>query len=337
MTARMRRPRHPIGIAALVVVVGLFVASAWIRLPFYAVGPGPARNVLPNIMFTGPPRYDPASPSALEMTTVRYYQVTPLQALAVWIEPDWTLVKQSDLYPTGDVALENQRSLSQMDQSKIDASSVVLKRLTDYPKDHGHGALVESTIPNCSADGRLFPGDVITAIDGEAVGDTRDVQRILGDAPAGKPLSFTLDVDGNVEHATFTRQACGPKKHQLLVGFTSVDAFPIPISISSGDIGGPSAGLMWALGLYELMTPGDLLAGRTVAGTGTIDLRGRVGPIGGISDKVVAAEKAGAQIFLAPEKNMPDLEGVDTGDMTVVSVATFGDALRALEPAGSTT
>jgi PDZ domain-containing protein len=121
------------------------------------------------------------------------------------------------------------------------------------------------------------------------------------------------------------------------VGFTSVDAFPIPISISSGDIGGPSAGLMWALGLYELMTPGDLLAGRTVAGTGTIDLRGRVGPIGGISDKVVAAEKAGAQIFLAPEKNKPDLEGIDTGDMTVVSVATFGDALRALEPAGSTT
>ena len=337
MAARMRRPRHPIGIAALVVVVGLFVASAWIRLPFYAVGPGPARNVLPNIMFTGPPRYEPASPSALEMTTVRYYQVTPLQALAVWIEPDWTLVKQSDLYPTGDVALENRRSLSQMDQSKIDASSVVLKRLTDYPKDHGHGALVESTIPNCSADGRLFPGDVITAIDGEAVGDTRDVQRILGDAPAGKPLSFTLDVDGNVEHATFTRQACGPKKHQLLVGFTSVDAFPIPISISSGDIGGPSAGLMWALGLYELMTPGDLLAGRTVAGTGTIDLRGRVGPIGGISDKVVAAEKAGAQIFLAPARNRPDLQGIDTGDMKVVSVATFGDALRALEPAGSTT
>jgi Lon-like protease len=337
MAARMRRPRHPIGIAALVVVVGLFVASAWIRLPFYAVGPGPARNVLPNIMFTGPPRYDPASPSALEMTTVRYYQVTPLQALAVWIEPDWTLVKQSDLYPTGDVALENQRSLSQMDQSKIDASSVVLKRLTDYPKDHGHGALVESTIPNCSADGRLFPGDVITAIDGETVGDTRDVRRIIGDAPAGKPLAFTLDVDGKVEHATFTRQACGPKEHELLVGFTSVDAFPFPISISSGDLGGPSAGLMWALGLYELMTPGDLLAGRTVAGTGTIDLRGRVGPIGGIGDKVVAAEKAGAQIFLAPARNMPDLEGIDTGDMKVVSVATFGDALRALEPAGTTT
>jgi PDZ domain-containing protein len=337
MTARMRRPRHPLGIAALIVVVGLFVAAAWIRLPYYAIGPGPARNVLPNIMFSGRPRYEPTAPGALEMTTVRYYQVTPLQAVAVWLEPDWTIQSQSDLYPTGDVALENQRSLSQMDQSKIDAASVVLRRLTDYPKDHGTGALVEATVPNCPADGRLFPGDVITAIDDETVHGAQDVRRILGDAQAGKPLSFTLDVDGTVEHATFTREPCGEKRHELLVGFSSLDAFPFPISISSGDVGGPSAGLMWALGLYELMTPGDLLAGRSVAGTGTIDLHGRVGPIGGIGDKVVAAEKAGAQIFLAPARNKPELEGVDTGDMQVIYVARFADALNALEPGGTTT
>jgi PDZ domain-containing protein len=337
MTARMRRPRHPFRIAGLIVVAGLLVASAWIRLPYYAVGPGPARNVLPFIMFSDQPRYEPAPGSALEMTTVRYYQVTPLQALAVrFFEPDWTLVSQDLLYPSGDVALENQRSISQMDQSKIDATWVVLRHLTDYPKDHGMGALVESTVPNCSADGRLFPGDVITAIDGETVHDTADVHRILDHAEPGRPLAFTLDVDGTAEHATFTRGPCGPHG-KLLVGFSSLDAFPFPIQISSDDVGGPSAGLMWALGLYELMTPGDLVAGRHIAGTGTIDLRGRVGPIGGIQDKVVAAEKAGAQIFLAPSRNMPELEGVDTGGMQVISVATFADALRALAPSGTTT
>src|SRR6266496_4141709 len=115
MTARMRRPRHPFRLAAFVVVAGLLVASAWVRLPYYAVGPGPARSVMPLIMFSGHPRYEPAQPSALEMTTVRYYQVTPLQALAVWLEPDQTLIAQNLLYPTGDVALENQRSISQMD------------------------------------------------------------------------------------------------------------------------------------------------------------------------------------------------------------------------------
>ena len=89
---------------------------------------------------------------------------------------------------------------------------------------------------------------------------------------------------------------------------------------------------MWALGLYELMTPGDLTGGRTIAGTGTIDLSGHVGPIGGIQDKVVAAEHAGASIFLAPADNMADLANVDTGAMRVISVATFADALRALRP-----
>jgi PDZ domain-containing protein len=332
----MHRPRHPFRIAAFVLVAALLVAGAWIRLPYYAVGPGPARAVMPLITFTGRPRYQPADDSVFEMTTVRYYQVTPLQALAVWLEPDWSLIAKNVLYPTGDVALENQRSISQMDQSKIDAAGVVLRRLTAYPEQHGTGALVESTVTHCSADGRLFPGDIITAIDDRPVRDTKDVSRILHDAGEGRSLSFTLDVDGAVEHATFTRKPCGPDK-QLLVGFSSVNAFPFPVSISSGDIGGPSAGLMWALGLYELMTPGDLASGRTIAGTGTIDLDGRVGPIGGIRDKVVAAEQAGASIFLAPADNMPELEGVDTGDMQVISVATFADALRALTPAGTAT
>ena len=139
-----------------------------------------------------------------------------------------------------------------------------------------------------------------------------------------------------MERATFVRKPCGPHD-ELLVGFRSIDPFPFPVSIDSGDIGGPSAGLMWALGLYELMTPGDLTGGRTIAGTGTIDLRGHVGPIGGIRDKVVAAQHAGASIFLAPADDMAELDGVDTGAMRVISVATFADALQALRPGGTTT
>jgi len=326
--------RHPFRVAAFVVVATVLVAAAWIRLPYYAIGPGPARSVTPQIRYDGRPRYDPTG--ALEMTTVSYHQVSPLQAIAAWLEPDWALVPQADLYPTGNVALENQRSISQMDQSKIDATGVVLRRLANYPKDHGTGALVESTVPDCSADGRLFPGDIIEAIDGKPVGDTADVRRILHHAKAGQALSFRLDVDGKVERATFVRKPCGPDE-EVLVGFRSIDPFPFPVSIDSGDIGGPSAGLMWALGLYELMTPGDLTGGRTIAGTGTIDLQGRVGPIGGIRDKVVAAQHAGASIFLAPADDMADLTGVDTGAMRVISVATFADALQALRPGGTTT
>jgi len=92
---------------------------------------------------------------------------------------------------------------------------------------------------------------------------------------------------------------------------------------------------MWALGLYELLTPGDLTAGRTIAGTGEIAPDGTVYPIGGIRDKVVAAERTGATLFLAPADNMSELAGVDTGDMQVVSVATLDDAIAALQPSGS--
>ena len=108
------------------------------------------------------------------------------------------------------------------------------------------------------------------------------------------------------------------------------DAFPFTVSMASGDVGGPSAGMMWALGLYELLTPEDLTDGRSIAGTGTIDLGGNVGPIGGIRDKVIAAERSNADVFLVPADNMAELEGVDSGDLELVPVSTFDEALEAL-------
>lgn len=87
---------------------------------------------------------------------------------------------------------------------------------------------------------------------------------------------------------------------------------------------------MFALGLYDALTPGDLTDGRTIAGTGTITPAGDVGGIGGIADKVIGAERAGASVFLVPEPNMRELQGIDSGDMRLVSVATFDEAVEAL-------
>jgi len=329
MGARMR---HPFRTTAFAVVALALVAAAWVRLPYYAVGPGPARSVTDLIVYAEQPRYDPSG--HLEMTTVRYFQVSPLQALWAWANPDWSLLPRSDLYPPGvPTDVQNRRSISQMDQSKIDATYLVLRRLQDYPRNHGDGALVESTVPDCPADGKLFPGDVITAIDGRPIHDQADASKAISAAKPDQRLRFRVDVDGKPERASFVRESCGGA-HRPLVGVVLFDVFPFDVSISSEDVGGPSAGLMWALGLYELMTPGDLTAGRTIAGTGTIDpTNGHVGPIGGIRDKVVAAEQAGATIFLAPADNMAELEGVDTGRMKVISVATFGEAIQRLQGA----
>jgi PDZ domain-containing protein len=114
------------------------------------------------------------------------------------------------------------------------------------------------------------------------------------------------------------------------IGIVLVDSFPFQITIESGDVGGPSAGLMWAVGLYDLLTPGDLTRGRTIAGTGTIDLEGRVGPIGGIVDKVVAARDAHADVMLVPRADFHELRDVDMGDLTLIPVSTFDEAVKAL-------
>jgi PDZ domain-containing protein len=316
-------------IVATAVAGGVLIAATFIPLPYYAEGPGPARNVLPLISFDDRERHE--ARGELVYTTVRLQRLTLVGLVAAWLDPVRYVVPQDLVYPPGiDRQEEVERSISQMDQSKIDATFVVLTRLEDYPREHGEGALVRATVPGCPAAGELFPGDVILEIDDRDVGSRRDASRAIEAVGEGEPLGFVVEVDGEREEARFTREACGPDE-EILVGVSLLDAFPFPVTMSSGAVGGPSAGLMWALGLYELLDPDDLAAGRIVAGTGTIDLEGNVGPIGGIRDKVIAAERAGADLFLVPADNMAELEGMETGAMELVSIATIDEAIDALE------
>jgi PDZ domain-containing protein len=313
----------------MLVALAVAFVVGWVPLPYYALGPGPARDVTPLIQVDGAPVY--ASDGGLIMTTVAYRKVTALQALFAWLDPDRTLVAQDVLYPPGSsVEQENERARSQMDQSKIDATAVVLRRLQDYPQEHGPGALIQYVGPGCPAEGELFPGDLVLEIDGHDVASAREASRLLDAVPVDDPVAFDVEAGGERTDVEVTRGACGDADEPLL-GVNLIDGFPIDVTISSGDVGGPSAGLMWALGLYELLTPGDLTDGRTIAGTGTIDLRGRVGPIGDIADKAIAARRAGADAFLVPRDDLGGLDGVDTGEMDVVPVSSFAEALRYLE------
>jgi Lon-like protease len=318
-------------LSTLGVVLALCAAFVvgWVPLPYFALGPGPARDVTPLIQVEGAPVY--GSDGSLIMTTVSYRRVTALQAFLAWIDPDRSIVAESALYPPGSsVEQQDQRARSQMDQSKIDATAVVLRRLQDYPRDHGPGALIQFVGAGCPAEGELFPGDLVVEIDGHAVASATEASRLLDAVPVDQPVPFDVEAGGERTDVEVTRGACGDADEPLL-GINLIDGFPIDVTISSGDVGGPSAGMMWAIGLYELLTPGDLTGGRTIAGTGTIDLRGRVGPIGDIADKAVAARRAGADVFLVPRADLAGLDGVDTGDMEVVPVSSFAQALRYLE------
>jgi Lon-like protease len=309
-------------------VTAIVVAAFTVTLPWYAVGPGPARAVQPLIRFDERTRYE--SDGRFVMTSVRYLPLTGLDFVLAWLDPERSVVPRDDLFPPGeDRDQERRRSISQMDTSKLDAAAVVLRELSDYPKQHGDGVLVESVVAGCAADGDLYPGDRILAIDGEEVETWRQASRAIQAAPSGASLTFDLSVDGEPESVDLVRAPCGGSEDPL-VGVSLINSFPFDVQISSGEIGGPSAGLMWALGLYDLLTPGDLTGGRTIAGTGQITLDGTVRPIDGIGQKIAAAADAGAAVFLLPEENAEAAEDAADHRLELVPVSSFDDAIAYL-------
>lgn len=322
----MRRALRSAGYG--LVVVAAF-AIGWVRLPLYSFGPGPAREVTPLIHVEGAPTY--GSSGHFVMTTIRFTQETALGALVTWIDPDRAVVGEEIVYPPNlSPSEESERAISEMDQSKIDAAAVVLAELTAYPDEHGTGALVEFVGPDCPADGNLYPGDVIERIDDEPIESRQEASRILDEIPDDRITAFLIRAaDGETHDVRMTKGPC-PGADEPLFGVALVEPFPFEITIESGDVGGPSAGLMWAVGLYDLLTPGDLTRGRTIAGTGAIDLEGNVGAIGGIRDKVVAAREANADVLLLPQANLEELSGMDTGELRLIAVNTFDDAVQAL-------
>jgi Lon-like protease len=311
-------------------VIGVFVGLAiTVYLPWYSVGPGPARAVQPLIRFDDRQRFE--SQGNFVMTSVRLTQLTAMGVLLAWLDPDRAVLEREVLYPQGeDVQQERERAISQMDSSKLDAAAVVMRELEGYPEEHGDGVLVESVQPGCAADGELFPGDRILSIDGVEVDTYDEARRAIRAAPSGDTLTFDVSVDGTPETARLVREPCGGYERPI-VGVSMINSFPFDVSISSGDIGGPSAGLMWALGLYDLLTPGDLTGGRTVAGTGQIAPDGTVFAIDGVQEKIAAAADAGATVFLVPEDNLGAARAGGDHGLDLVPVASFDDALASLE------
>jgi Lon-like protease len=327
----MRRalPYVPLALA----IVAVFIAG-FVPLPYYALGPGPAREVQPLISVDGPPVYQ--SDGRFVMTTVEFRQVTGVGALLAWLNPDEHVVASDQLFPEGETReQEDRRAISQMDQSKIDATSVVLDALEGYRHAHGKGSLIRATVQGCSADGRLFPGDVVLEINGDAIRDATAASRAIESIPSGRALTFVVRPLGTDrdEEIRLVRQPCGGSTEPL-VGVSMIDDFPFEVSIRSGDVGGPSAGLMWALGLYDALTPGDLTDGRTIAGTGTITPDGTVGPIGGIEDKVLAADGIGASELLVPVEDMAAARAVAVPGLRLVPVRSFDRAVSFLEAQG---
>jgi PDZ domain-containing protein len=264
------------------------------------------------------------------LTTVSEYgPLNPYELFAAKLDSSQTILPKDQVIAPGQtVEQQNRQSVAQMDQSQVDATAVVLRELANWPKNSRPGVLVEGVYPGCPADGNLYPTDLVKSINGAAVEDAAAASKAIDAVPTNAPIDFRVEQAGNTEDVKLTRALCANSKTPL-VGVSMIDNFPFSVKMTSDSISGPSAGLMWALGLYDLLTPGDLSGGRTIAGTGAIDGQGKVYPIGGVDKKIVAAKKAGAELFFVPRENLAEAQKAADG-LKLVPVGSFSEALAAL-------
>lgn len=331
-----RRPRLGRWRYGAAVVVALILAGAAFNLPIpiiYTYVPGPVRDVESLVVVEGARTF--SSEGSLYLTTVSVdTRVTFAELVAAVIDPTKAVVRREDVTGGSTLRELQEAQRAQMRESKRHALEVVFAAL-GLGKPLGDGAKVEDTVRGSPAHGELRPGDVIVSIDGRAVNTSCDVIRLVNRLQPGDEVDLVVRRKGESLPISLRTVENPQQPGTPLIGVILTDLNyrfdpGIEVRFKTGNIAGPSAGLMFALALYDRLTPGDLTAGRRIAGTGEINCGGDVGAIGGVEQKVAGAEAEGADIFLAPVANFEAARAA-AGDIEVVAVATFQDALDYLE------
>jgi PDZ domain-containing protein len=331
-------PRHRLlGVTiALVLILGIVVAAFNLTLPYYALAPGSARPVAPLIESKDRKLYPPKG--RVLLTTISLQQVHPVEALVGWLRSDIDVLPEEQIRPPETTDKEyRQYNFQVMDESKQNAIVVALRRLGYEVKEKGSGALVEKVLSQFPAQGRLQPGDVITSIDGSQVALVSDATAVIAGHQPGDVLTIHVQQpDGTEPRDVQVPVAADPDQGgQTVLGvflrsFQRDFDLPFDLDINSGNIGGPSAGLAFTLGVIDTLTPGELTGGRKVAVTGTIELDGRVGDVGGVAQKTSAVKAAGAEVFIVPAGEYEVAKARAGKGLTVIKVTTLQEALDAL-------
>jgi PDZ domain-containing protein len=263
----------------------------------------------------------------LIMLTVFYQDVNAYELVAAAVDPTVDVYRREQIRPPDQTDEEfRQQGLQQMDQSKENAIAVALSRV-GVPSS---GVAVIGLVDGAPAAQVLEVGDVITKIEGTDVSEPQDIGALIVDRAPGDVVDVTVRRGGVDQELKLELTADTANPGKVLVGIQARSAFlDPPVSIDSANIGGPSAGMMFTLGIIDLLTPGDLTRGHVVAGTGTISPDGSVGPIGGVRQKVVAAEAAGAEVIMVPQANY-DTASTAPHTIEIISIGTIDDALTYL-------
>lgn len=331
----------------------LISAAFLLPVPFVKMAPGPTFNVigdrdgLPVIDISGTETFPVTGD--LDMTTVLESGgprggLSFVDAITSWLDPTDAVVPRELLFPddvTGDEVRQRQAYLFSTSESNAVAAAMDYLNLPVSTR-----VVVDAVYSDTPAFGQFETRDEIVAIDGTEVTAPSDVVDAVRSAPAGTALDFTVlrapaDVDGaetdqsppkeQVLTVTSEDNPDAPGTPYIGIGVSTLYGAEFPIDFTLEDVGGPSAGLIFATGIVDKLTPGNLTEGEHVAGTGTITPDGQVGPIGGIRQKLAGAREAGASLFLMPQAHCAEAQGHVPDGLTVAPVATLQGAISALE------
>jgi len=340
--AALRSSRRSVVLAVSSLVTAVLLGVLIVAPAPYAVdSPGPTKDVLgtvagkPLISISGAPTYE--SSGQLRLVTVSGtggpgFPSTVLTVLRGWLSRWSVVLPREELYPTGKTQDQiDQANQQQMTTSQEDAT---VAALTELGYEVPATLTVAGTVQGSGADGKLQEGDVITAIDGTPVPTYQAMSDLLAAVKPGATITVTVKRDGTTKDVAIVTGKRPDGSAQIGIYVDPTFHPPIDVKISIDNIGGPSAGTMFALGIIDKLTAADEANHQVIAGTGTISITGEVGAIGGIRQKMAGAVRDGARWFLAPDSNCDEVVGHVPHGLRVVKVSTLHGAREAVTAIG---
>ena len=334
---RERRAARDVKLGRLIgggLVIGVLTVGALWLLPSdsYLLLPDRAKPLADKVKVEGE---KPHPPGAIYYTDVVVRKASLLEELVSGTRPDGAdLVPEHALVPPGSNLGERRRqNLRQMDRSEEVAAAVALRELGYDVQAEAEGALVVGVAGDAPAAGKIEPTDVIVEVDGTAVKTPDDLRRLIGTHEPGESVRLRVRRGDSTEVIEVGTVASPDEPRRPIVGVqveqSSDIRLPIDVEIDLGGVGGPSAGLAFALDIVEELR-GGVDRGLDVAATGAIELDGDVVSIGGVKQKVIGARRTGADVFLVPAGDNAAEARRHAGDLRIIPVESFGQALREL-------
>lgn len=322
-------------ILAGLLALALAIAGAAQPVPYVVLSPGPAFDTLgavgstPVLTITGHKTYP--TDGTLELTTVSVLDdVTLAKALRAWFSSSEAVVPRELLYPPDQDREETQDQNAELMEQSHESATAAALRAVGIPGTTT--VRVGEVAAGQPADGQLRVGDVLSTVDGTPVTGVTRLRDLLNAGPPGSVVVLRIVRAGKAATVRLRTAASSDDPSRAVIGISAKESstFPVKVDIKLTDVGGPSAGLMFALGIVDKLEPGSLTGGRHVAGTGEITADGTVGAIGGVAQKLQGARDAGATVFLVPDANCEEARRSPPDGLALVRVKTLKDALASL-------